>query len=156
VPDVTIRAYAPSDRAALIELLLALQRFERAFAPDHAPATPEFGVWYVDGLLEHVEANNGVVLVAVRANVPCGFVAGFDEEDAEARSRLFYIAELSVAEAARGEGIGTRLIAAIEDVARSRGYQTIIIGVLAKSTRVKGLYNRLGYGDHALRLRKKL
>lgn len=156
MPEITIRAFTPDDRAAVIELLLALQRFERAFAPDHAAPTPEFGAWYIDGLLEHVNEHDGTLLVAVHDGAPCGFVAGFDEEDAEARSRYFYIAELSVAEEMRGHAVGTRLIAAIEDLARQRGYKTIVIGVLAQNTRVKGFYNRLGYRDYAVRLRKKL
>ena len=156
MPEITIRAFTPDDRAAVIELLLALQRFERAFAPDHAAPTPEFGAWYVDGLLEHVDEHDGTVLVAVHDDAPCGFIAGFDEEDAEARSRYFYIAELSVAEAMRGHGVGTRLISAIEEVARERGYNSIGIGVLARNTRVKELYDRLGYRDYAVRLRKKL
>jgi len=156
MPEIIIRAFTPDDRAAVIELVLALQRFERAFAPDHAAPTAEFGAWYVDGLLEHVGEHDGIVLIALHEGVPCGFIAGVDEEDAEARSRYFYIAELSVAEEMRGHGAGTRLIAAIEEVARERGYKTVVIGVLAQNTRVKGLYNRLGYRDYAVRLRKKL
>jgi ribosomal protein S18 acetylase RimI-like enzyme len=72
------------------------------------------------------------------------------------RSRHFYIAELSVDEGMRGYGVGTRLIAAIEEIARARGYKAVVIGVLVQNTRVKGLYNRLGYRDYAVRLRKKL
>src|SRR5689334_4041234 len=128
MPEITIRAFTPDDRASVIALMLALQRFERAFAPDHAAPTPEFGAWYVDGLLAHVQAQDGAVLVAVHDGAPCGFIAGFDEEDAEARSRYFYIAELSVAEEMRGHGVGTRLIAAIEEYARERGYKTVVIG----------------------------
>jgi ribosomal protein S18 acetylase RimI-like enzyme len=156
MPEISIRAFTPGDRAAVIELLLALQRFERAFAPDHAAPTPEFGAWYVEGLLEHVNEHDGIVLVALHDDAPCGFIAGFDEEDAEARSRHFYIAELSVAEGMRGYGVGTRLIAAIEEIARARGYKAVVIGVLVQNTRVKGLYSRLGYRDYAVRLRKKL
>ena len=84
------------------------------------------------------------------------FVAGYDAEDPEARSRYYYVAELSVSETMRGHGVGSRLIAAIEDVARARSYKTAVIGVLAQSARVHALYNRLGYRDHAIRLRKKL
>jgi ribosomal protein S18 acetylase RimI-like enzyme len=156
VPDIAIRAFAPDDRAGVIELVLALQRFERAFTPDHAAPTQEFGAWYFDGMLEQVRENCGVVLVALRDETPCGFVAGYEAEDPEARSHYFCIAELSVADEMRGQGVGTRLIAAIETIAHERGYKTIVIGVLVNNTRVKGLYNRLGYRDYAVRLRKKL
>jgi GNAT superfamily N-acetyltransferase len=61
-----------------------------------------------------------------------------------------------VRETLRGSGIGSRLIAAIEDIARTRGHHTTVIGVLVKNTRAHALYARLGYRDHAVRLRKKL
>ena len=56
----------------------------------------------------------------------------------------------------RGHGIGSQLIGGMEDAARARGLRTVVIGVLAASERVHELYNRLGYRDHAIRLRKKL
>jgi ribosomal protein S18 acetylase RimI-like enzyme len=96
------------------------------------------------------------VLVAVHGGALCGMIAGYDDDDPESRSRYFYIAELSVAESVRGSGIGSHLIAAIEDIARARGHHTTVIGVLVKNTRAHALYDRLGYRDHAVRLRKKL
>jgi ribosomal protein S18 acetylase RimI-like enzyme len=154
--DVSIRAFAPTDRDGVIELMLALQRFERALAPDHAEPTRAFGEWYFERLLKEVRENQGAILVATNDGAPCGLVAGYDAEDPEARSRYFYIAELSVSEPMRGRGIGTRLIAAVEDIARARHYKTVVIGVLAASGRVHALYNRLGYRDYAVRLRKTL
>ena len=71
----------------------------------------------------------------------CGFGAGYVDDDPEARSQNFYIAELSVTEKPRGLGIGSRLIAAMEDAARERGLATIVIGVLAASERVHRLYD---------------
>jgi ribosomal protein S18 acetylase RimI-like enzyme len=153
---VRIREFASSDREGVIELILALQRFELAFAPDHVEPTRDFGEWYFERMLKEVRENQGALLVAVRGNTPCGFIAGYDAEDPEGRSHYFYIAELSVSEPMRGHGIGARLIAAMEDVARARSYKAVVIGVLAKSTRVHALYNRLGYRDHAVKLRKKL
>jgi ribosomal protein S18 acetylase RimI-like enzyme len=154
--DVAIRGFAPSDREGVIELMLALQRFERALAPDHAEPTRAFGEWYFERLLKEVRENQGAILVATHDGAPCGLVAGYDAEDPEARSRYFYIAELSVSEPVRGRGIGARLIAAMEDIARARNYKTVVIGVLATSGRVHALYNRLGYRDYAVRLRKTL
>jgi ribosomal protein S18 acetylase RimI-like enzyme len=154
--DVSIRAFAPTDREGVIELMLALQRFERSLAPDHAAPDRAFGEWYFERMLKEVRENEGAILVATHDGAPCGVVAGYDAENPETRSRYFYIAELSVSEPMRGRGIGARLIAAVEDIARARNYKTVVIGVLAASGRVHGLYNRLGYRDYAVRLRKTL
>ena len=154
--NLTIRDFAPADRDAVIDLVLSLQRYEIAFAPDHAAPTQDFGEWYFERVLNEVHEKEGALLVAVSDSALCGFAAGFEEEDPKARSRAFYIAELSVAEAMRGCGIGSRLIAAMEDFARAHDLNTVVIGVLAGSARVHRLYNRLGYRDHAVKLRKKL
>jgi ribosomal protein S18 acetylase RimI-like enzyme len=156
VGNLGIRAYAPSDRDGVVALMRELQQFERQFAPEHATPDQAFGEWYVDRLLGVLREQDGVLLVATLDGAVRGFCAGFEEDDPEAQSRYFYIAELSVTERLRGHGIGAQLVGAMEDAARARGLATVVIGVLAASERVHGLYNRLGYRDHAIRLRKKL
>jgi ribosomal protein S18 acetylase RimI-like enzyme len=156
VDRLAVRAFTPSDRDDVVRLMRELQRFERAFIPEHAAPDQAFGEWYVDRLLGVLREQDGVLLVATHDGTICGFGAGYVDEDPEARSQNFYIAELSVTERLRGHGIGSRLIAALEDAARTRGLATVVIGVLAASTRVHGLYARLGYRDRAIRMRKKL
>jgi ribosomal protein S18 acetylase RimI-like enzyme len=154
--DTTIRDFVPSDRDGVIDLIIALQRFEMQYAPDHAIPDRAFGEWYLEQTLESVRENDGAMLVASRDGALCGMIAGYEVDDPESRSRYFYIAELSVAETLRGQGVGSRLIAAIEDVARGRGHTTAVIGVLVKNARAHALYDRLGFRDHAVRMRKKL
>jgi ribosomal protein S18 acetylase RimI-like enzyme len=154
--DLSIRDYTPSDRDGVIALIIALQRFEMQYATDHATPDRAFGEWYLEHTLESVRENDGAMLVATHDGAPCGMIAGYEVDDPESRSRYFYIAELSVAETMRGQGVGSQLIAAIEDVARRRGHTTAVIGVLIKNTRAHALYDRLGFRDHAVRMRKKL
>ena len=156
MPDPEIRAFAPSDRDGVVALMRELQQFERQFIPEHAVPDQAFGEWYVDRLLGVLREQDGVLLVATQDSTICGFGAGYMDDDPETRSRNFYIAELSVTERLRGDGIGSRLIAALENAARARGLTTVVIGVLAASRRVHGLYTRLGYRDHAIRMRKNL
>ena len=156
MPTLEVRAFASSDRDGVIALMRELQQFERQFIPAHAVPDQAFGEWYVDRLLGVLREQDGVLLVATQDGALCGFGAGYVDDDPESRGRNFYIAELSVTENARGHGIGSRLIAALEDAARARGLATMVIGVLAASRRVHGLYSRLGYRDHAIRMRKKL
>jgi ribosomal protein S18 acetylase RimI-like enzyme len=153
---IVVREFVPSDREEVVGLLLELQRYERQFEPDYAMPDRAFGEWYFDRLLGELREHEGVLVVAILDGTTCGFCAGLDDDSAEERSQYFYIAELAVSEATRGRGVGTRLIAAMEDLARARNHKMIEIGVLANNQRVYALYNRLGYRDRAVRLRKKL
>jgi ribosomal protein S18 acetylase RimI-like enzyme len=153
---IAIRTYAPADFAQVCALMSELQEFERSFTPYRVPADPEFAAWYIDRLLRGLSETGGILLVAADGETPCGYAAGFAEDEPEMRDRYFYICELVVAATHRGRGIGTQLIAAMEDVARAQGLDRIGIGVLAGNDRVHGLYHRLGYRDYAVSLRKKL
>ena len=153
--EIVIRQSVADDRESLMALMIELQEFERQFA-DRAVADREFAAWYIDRLLQEVEDRGGLLLVAARDGVACGFVAGYPEEEPELRDVFFYIAELVVSESDRGRGIGSRLVVAIEDAARARGLKRVGIGVLAGSGRVHRLYTRLGYRDYAISLRKDL
>jgi len=47
----------------------------------------------------------------------------------------------------RSRGIGTRLIASAEKMARERGFREVCVGVDIENTRARSLYERLGYRD---------
>lgn len=154
--EIVIRKSIGADRELLMALMIELQDFERQFTVDRAVPDREFAAWYIDRLLRVVEDNGGLLLVATKDGAPCGFVAGFPEEEPELQDWYFYIAELVVSESDRNRGIGRRLILAMEDAARARGLKRIGIGVLAGSDRVHRLYTTLGYRDYAISLRKEL
>jgi ribosomal protein S18 acetylase RimI-like enzyme len=156
VPHIAIRPFVPDDFAHVAALTIELQEFERGVTPYRVPADEEFAAWYVARLLRWLEQAGGTLLVATEGGAPCGYAAGHPEDEPEMRDRFFYVAELVVAASHRGRGIGTRLIAAMEDLARAQGLGRIGIGVLAGSDRVHALYRRLGYRDYAVSLRKQL
>lgn len=156
VPDIAIRPYAPEDFERVAALMIELQEFERGITPYRVPADRAFATWYIARLLRGLDEAGGTLLVATDDGGPCGYAAGHQEEEPEMRDRFFYIAELVVAATHRGRGIGTRLIAAMEDLARAQGLGRVGIGVLSGSDRVYGLYRRLGYRDYAVKLRKPL
>ena len=155
VPDIAIRPYVPEDFERVAALMIELQEFERAHALSRARRS-RFATWYIARLLRGLDEAGGTLLVATDDGGPCGYAAGHQEEEPEMRDRFFYIAELVVAATHRGRGIGTRLIAAMEDLARAQGLGRVGIGVLSGSDRVYGLYRRLGYRDYAVKLRKPL
>lgn len=57
----------------------------------------------------------------------------------------FLLDGLCVAPAARSLGVGSALLAAIEDEARSRGYGHVRLDVINTNWRARALYERLGY-----------
>lgn len=153
-------AELPRDRAALGGFIMGLQHFEHAFAPnrrlDIAVAED-----YLQALLRKLEEMGGAIFVAEgAAGAATGWAVVHEIEDeiyvrAEAR-RLAYIAELFVAEAVRGTGMGRALIAVCEDWARSRKLDTIEIGVLAGNQRARSVYERAGFVPFAMQLRRTL
>jgi ribosomal protein S18 acetylase RimI-like enzyme len=57
----------------------------------------------------------------------------------------FLLDGICVAPAARGLGVGSALMAAIEDEARARGYAYVRLDVIDTNWRARALYERLGY-----------
>ena len=57
----------------------------------------------------------------------------------------FLLDGICVAPAARGLGVGSALMAAIEDEARARGYAYVRLDVIDTNWRAHALYERLGY-----------
>ncbi len=65
------------------------------------------------------------------------------ERDTE--NRRFLMDGLFVAEVARGQGVGSRLLEAIADEARRRGYAEVRLDVVAGNDRARALYERRGF-----------
>lgn len=63
----------------------------------------------------------------------------------DAPSEHFLLDGICVAPAARGLGVGTALMQAIETEARARGYAAVRLDVVDGNIRAKELYHRLGY-----------
>lgn len=61
------------------------------------------------------------------------------------------VAHLQVAAAARGQGVGTRLIETAEALAEAAGLDRIAIGVSVENIAARRLYERLGYGPTGIR-----
>ena len=82
-----------------------------------------------------------------------GFIRWAGPRDPEA-SRLFPAApeiyRLAVKEERRSQGIGTLLIAAMEQDAQGKGYRSVSLGVGHENPRAYSLYKRLGFADTTL------
>jgi ribosomal protein S18 acetylase RimI-like enzyme len=86
------------------------------------------------------------VLLAFADDQPVGVavcLAGFSTFRARG---LFNVHDLAVLPRWRGQGIGRRLLRAVETEARARGYCKITLEVRADNGAAMALYRRLGYG----------
>lgn len=72
--------------------------------------------------------------------LPLMWALAQDDEDGR-----FHLDGICVAEAARGQGIGTALLAAICDEARGRGHAAVRLEVVDTNPRARALYERLGF-----------
>ena len=63
----------------------------------------------------------------------------------EVDNRRFLIDGIAVARSARGQGIGSALVAALCQEARTRGYLSIRLEVIDSNWRARALYERLGF-----------
>ena len=67
-----------------------------------------------------------------------------------------HIADLIVAAAGEGRGVGRRLMAAAEEWARARGFGWLTLSVFADNRRARELYTRLGFGEDIIKYVKPL
>ncbi|MGD0113432.1 MAG: GNAT family N-acetyltransferase [Armatimonadota bacterium] len=99
------------------------------------------------------QQGRSIYLLAWLAGAPVGHLDLWWQaaEDApSAQPHLVGCAELNaitVLPEYRSQGIGTRLIATAEQMARTRGFREVCVGVEPENTRARSLYKRLGYVD---------
>ena len=67
-----------------------------------------------------------------------------------------YVSLLAVDKDAEGSGVATRLMAAAEEWARSRGYRFLCLDVFADNRRAVDFYKRSGFGSETIRMVKPL
>ncbi len=92
--------------------------------------------------LQHwISAPNGMLLVAISNGKLLGSALVFTRRDSRA-ARLYSIA---IAEAARGQGLGSKLLRRAEQEARSRGLTSMRLEVAAGNAAAIALYRKLGY-----------
>lgn len=157
--SIAIREARTADRPALVRLMGALHEFESAFEENRA------GAEAADSHLAWVEKSvaelGGVILVAEAEGSVAGFVAYTFEEDPGTFVRPEFrrhalIWDISVAEEARGQGIGQALLQAAEEAARAAGIHEMRLYVLEANTRARRIYEAAGYRNYERFLAKRI
>ena len=134
---VEVRVATEAEHAPMTALLVAQLR-------EHHVETPEARLAdALRGILRHPE--RGRILVAIEAGRPVGMAALSFVYPLEHGGRSSWLEELYVEPAARGRGIGTRLLRAALHAAAASGAVAVDLEVDADHRRVAGLYAREGF-----------
>ncbi|HYJ12512.1 MAG TPA: GNAT family N-acetyltransferase [Thermomicrobiales bacterium] len=115
---------------------------------------------YTDQWIDHVIANNPVdqaLLVAITSEgEPLGYVWVLSLLDFDTVVPRGHIAGVGVSQAARGKGVGGVLVAAAEAWCIELGLPEVSLHCYLGNTGAYRLYQRLGYQDEWIRMRKAL
>lgn len=157
--EIRVRTAIPADRDAVVDLIRALNVHEAAFAGDRLTTRAAAEAYYA-ALLARIAQQDGRLLAADQQGRVIGALGLVVQEDPpfirEDVRRHAYVTDLVVDEKFRGRGIGRSLLAEAEKVARGKGLERLIIGVLAGNDRAARLYGRFGFEPYASALVKAL
>ena len=150
---VRIRAATDADGPVLLALA---DRLRQGVAPwrDEGAVVDAVRGW-VEASVAAIDEAGHAVLVAELGSTIVGFVtlgpgshwSGVAEPS---------IGELVVAPQAEGQGIGTALVEAVMERARSEGHTRVSVSTGAANARALGLYRRLGFEDEDVALSRRL
>ena len=154
---VTIRAYQPSDIAAIKMLLAELQDYEHALdRHTHAASQPLMDA-YFDQIQRWIAEKNGAVYVAEGNDTIIGLVTVIIETSNDLLTtftRYAYISDIVVGAADRGRGIAQRLLSAAEQFARDQGCEHLMIEALAENALALKAYRRFGFREREILMHK--
>ena len=158
-PDTTLRIATEADEALLRQLTAELHEAVRTTAPFLPPADTILDAHW-RWLNQQLAECGGAFLVAESEGGPIGHACVLvnvrpDEPD-EGPQPSARLLEVYVREAARGHGVGRRLVQAAEQFARDAGASTIQLGVTAGNAPARALYESMGYQPEVLRYGKPL
>ena len=133
---LVLRSATALDAPALAATIAA------AFEQYRGKLVPESGAFRetADGIATELKKGAGAIIAERNGNVLGCVMTKLEEGD-------LYFGRLSVVPQARGEGLARRLIAAVEDDARTRGLPGVRLGVRVVLTDNQRLFQSLGYRE---------
>jgi GNAT superfamily N-acetyltransferase len=154
-----VRPMKDGDREAAVDLIWQLNLFENDITSDRRTERAAAEECLAINA-RRIQDAGGVQLVAEREGTVLGYLCAVMDEApvyvVAAKRRRMWIADLVVAETARGGGLGRALIAAAEDFARGQGATRINIGAVAGNAGAQRLYESLGYAPSSVERAKEL
>jgi GNAT superfamily N-acetyltransferase len=157
-----IRPYRAADLSILRDMIQGLQEAERGMDSSRAHWA-DGGAAYTNRTVDEMATHSGAAFVAEASDGSAiGIVTCWRAEDPtditvtpEARAHL-YVSDLFVTESWRGWGVAGALLAAAEQHGRGLGLAQMTIGLLAVNQAARRAYEKSGFEDYELLLRKRL
>jgi ribosomal protein S18 acetylase RimI-like enzyme len=138
--DIVIRRASSDDWATLRAVRLAAltdspTAFGSTYAREEALTEPEWRDW-----LDRASGANGAMFLAFDGEECVGVVGAYDHEGTSVR-----LVSMWVAPAARGSGLGQRLVNQVITWARSIGRDVVDLHVTIGNAAAERLYRRMGF-----------
>lgn len=131
----------PDDSAAIVELI-------ESYALEPQGGGAPLPVDVRERIVPGMKAIPGAVtFLAFHGQQPVGAAICFPGFSTFAGRPLVNVHDLAVRKDFRGKGIGSQLLNAVEDFARSRGCSKVTLEVRDANPLAERLYRRRGYGD---------
>lgn len=108
----------------------------------------------IEGLIEHVSNGSAMVYGVFDSEDLIGYVWAYEHQFRD--EVRVYVNEIHVDKPYRGRGIGRQLLAAVEQLARERGYRALYIHAEGNNDGAIRLYESQGYATERVQLRKEL
>ena len=144
---ITVETATLDDLDALVEAWLALVESQRTYG-SHIESEPNRAVAR-QLLAEYVDAE--MVAVARDESGLVGFVMFYEETGTYEQSvRRGVVENVYVRPAARGNGIGSRLLDHAEAALAERGVAVVSIAAMAENDRAVDFYEQHGYSPHRI------
>lgn len=155
--SVVIREYRETDRSDLVRMMEELEDYLVSIDTLHwRRRLPAYGESYTTRLLASIQKHQGIIYVAEEAGAVIGCIAGAiyvhtPEELLEHNvSSTGRIRELHICEGHRGKGIGSALMARMEEYFKEHGCEVSRTEVLTDNKHAHEFYEKLGYQDRCL------
>ncbi|AUL46388.1 GNAT family N-acetyltransferase [Bordetella trematum] len=134
----------PDDGQAILTLL---DEYARDPMGGGAPVDPAVRARLIDELAKRPTAR---VLIARDEAGPAGLAITFEGFSTFAGKPLLNLHDFMVSARCRGQGVGLRLLAALDELARSLGCCKLTLEVLEGNEAARRLYRKAGYEGYAL------
>jgi ribosomal protein S18 acetylase RimI-like enzyme len=155
VMSYVIRAAKPEELEQIIALYPRLSAFD---IPERR--NPD-DLWMGDAELVKAWANGDThdIIILVASNDEgqiLGVAMARLRDELMSHAPSAHLESIAVSPQAEGQGIGGKLIDAIEQAVRERGAQSLTLHVFNKNTRARSLYQRKGFDEELIRAIKYL